>query len=173
MGEWALTRAKERLKDDELSDAQNKPKASGRLFKGNWCDQDVIFFIKKNHFLISSAYSPALPFPPKCFGVYLFTDFYRLKAVFVSTVSLHSSVKQQQLWDRTWEREKKKSSFLLDSRRGSKRGTEQMRKQPTHLQIFSFEVLDTKTFLVLMCRLRLVYIFIKLSEVQITLEDLC
>jgi len=67
----------------------------------------------------------------------------------------------------------KKSSFLLYSRRGSKRGTEQMRKQPTHLQIFSFEVLDTKTFLVLMCRLRLVYIFIKLSEVQITLEDLC
>lgn len=122
MGEWALTRAKERLKDDELSDAQNKPKASGRLFKGNWCDQDVIFFIKKNHFLISSAYSPAPPFPPKCFGVYLFTDFYRLKAVFVSTVSLHSSVKQQQLWDRTWEREKKKKQFPLRQQKGQQEG---------------------------------------------------
>lgn len=93
--------------------------------------------------------------------------------MFLLCPSIHQSSSSSCETEPGREKKKKKSSFLLDSRRGSKRGTEQMRKQPTHLQIFSFEVLDTKTFLVLMCRLRLVYIFIKLSEVQITLEDLC
>lgn len=86
-----------------------------------WSRCDFLYKVKSLWFQLPFLPPPPSPPPPKCFGVCLFTDFYRLKAVFVSTVSLHSSVKQQQLWDRTWE-EKKKSSFLSRQQKGQQEG---------------------------------------------------